>query len=142
LRRHAGGDAHVLCVIAMDEGNHAGQRFAALVGVAGSTACVGWSGYFGERLAGAWCIDDEPPHDHARHLTQLQAAWRAQSCRAAVSHPSWCLWRSFVDPKRPANGIQVRLISPADAHEKTEQRSPILLTRVFIEAGKMIVSMP
>jgi hypothetical protein len=52
------------------------------------------------------------------------------------------LWLSFVDPKRPANGIQVRLISPAHAHEKTEQRSPILLTHVFIEAGKMIVSTP
>lgn len=41
LRRHAGGDAHVPCVVAMDGRNHPEQRFPGLVGVAGSVACVG-----------------------------------------------------------------------------------------------------
>jgi hypothetical protein len=74
LRRHAGGDAHVPCVVAMDGRNHPEQRFPGLVGVAGSVACVGGGGYCGERPARALCVDDEPLDGHARrHLTTGKA---------------------------------------------------------------------
>ena len=77
MRRHRRGDTRIPSVIAMDERNHGEQRFASFLGVAGSSACIGSGGSYGQRLARASCIDDEPTGDYARGYLMQVCATRA-----------------------------------------------------------------